>query len=145
MATTSSRKRSSSQRAETLEHERVEQQPRLLLKSYQKESGLFILEKCLDAPEDEVIDSLLLAFQLLLCRMPEDWEEAFELIKRLWLKYNNVNSVISAVMVNMLLQFLPEVPCPPVHHLEYLLSMFENGHSLAVGVVCCVCIILCCL
>ena len=129
-----SRKRTASQRAKTLELDRnekgKEETPKLVLKTSstqrQGDSGLLSLERCLDLQEDEVIDHLLLASQLLLYRLHQDWEEGFELIKLLWQKYNT-NAVISGVLVNMLMQMAPQAPSLSIHHHTFMLSMFENG------------------
>ena len=128
-----SRKRTSSQRTKTLELDRREEgdetHPKLLLRSRQRESGLSVLENCLSLPEDDMIESLLQASQLLLCRLPEDWEESFEVIKRIWQKYCT-NPVVCAVIVNTLVQFVSEIPPLSSQHLNYILSMFENGQTI---------------
>lgn len=131
----SSRKRTYSQRAKTLEIDRkdeVEEEEgrlRLLLKqssSLQTETALSLLETCLEIPEDEVIENLLQSSQLLLSCLSEDWEKVLELIKRIWSKYN-ANSVICSVLVNMLIQFVPDVPPLSLQQLHFIISMFENG------------------
>ena len=130
-----SRKRTFSQRAKTLEIDRKDEaedeEGRLTLvlkssSSSQTETALSLLETCLEIPEDEVIENLLQSSQLLLCRLTEDWKKGFELIKRLWLKYNS-NFVICSVIVNMLIQFVPDIPMVSLQELDFIISIFENG------------------
>ena len=87
-----------------------------------------LLENCLESPEGEVIENLLLVSEFSHPRLLKDWEKNFELLKQLWQKYHD-NSAVCGVLINILMKLLPVVPSISPDQLDYITSMSSSGES----------------